>query len=121
MKFHKISQEHYNKLLQILENYKKLVYEYNKEISGKGYYLKPKHIIVKRTRYGKVKYIYFGRYWYKIVYVGKKNKSSKIKWIYLGREKPDPKLPDPPHHPLENIVIKIDEHGIYINETGEAI
>ncbi|MFP3203656.1 MAG: hypothetical protein RXR43_16050, partial [Sulfolobus sp.] len=43
------------------------------------------------------KYIYIGRYWYKL-----ERKNGKQKWIYLGKEKPLPNLPDPPE--LPNVV-----------------
>jgi len=117
LSFTKIPIEEYHRLQGILEEYKTRLYEYNKLVSTYGYYLKPLHIVYKKTSNGTVKYVYYGRYWYKIVYAGKRNKTSIVKWIYIGREKPLPKLPDPPHHPLEGIVLRIDSTGVYMKKS----
>ncbi|WFO75342.1 hypothetical protein J4526_00065 [Desulfurococcaceae archaeon MEX13E-LK6-19] len=114
MKTEKITKEMLDKLYSILEEYKRKLYDYNRLVSEKGYRLKPVHIVVKKTKLGTVKYMYFGRYWYKVVYVGKSGKTSKVKWVYLGKEKPEKELPDPPRHPLEGLVVKIDSTGIYV-------
>ncbi|MCD6488498.1 MAG: hypothetical protein J7K21_04665 [Desulfurococcales archaeon] len=107
---------------RVLDKYRKALYDYNKLISGKGYYLKPVHIVVKKSRTGiPVKYIYYGRYWYRIKYIGKRSGTSRIKWTYIGRYKPDPNLPDPPVNPLEGIVVKIDRGRYYINIEPKII
>jgi len=78
---------------------------YNTMIKPRNYYLKPVHIVVKKKTSGvKIKYYYYGRYWYRIV----KQPSGKLKWIYIGKEKPLSNLPDPPRNPLEGLVVKID-------------
>ncbi|MEM1750607.1 MAG: hypothetical protein QW369_05150 [Desulfurococcaceae archaeon] len=92
---------------EAIENYKKELYSYNNAIRHYGYYLKPMHIVCRRTRSGLVKYIYYGRYWYKVKYLGKYRGTSKVKWVYVGRNKPDPRLPDPPIHPLNGLVIRV--------------
>lgn len=76
-----------------ISDLKRLVYEYNTKIRGYGVYLKPYHIVYRNGK----KYIYIGRYWYKL-----ERKNGKQKWIYLGKEKPLPNLPDPPELPKVN-------------------
>ncbi len=117
MGFKRISLEEYNRYMELLRSYTLELYKYNSMIRDRGFYLKPKHVVVKNTREGKVKYIYLGRYWYTIKYIGKRAGVSRIKWIYVGKEKPDPSLPDPPIHPLEGVVIKVDKGGIYVKES----
>lgn len=114
MKAKRIDMETFNKLNDILNEYKRVLYEYNKLVSSRGYRLKPVHMVVKKTPLGKVKYLYFGRYWYRVVYTGKTGRTSRVKWVYLGKNKPEEDLPDPPKHPLEGIVVKIDSTGVYI-------
>ncbi len=80
----------------LLSKLKSLVYEYNSEISGTGVYLKPYHVVHK----GGKKYVYVGRYWYRL-----ERRNGKLKWIYLGKEKPYPDLPDPPAIPEFTIVL----------------
>ena len=79
-----------------ISDLKRLVYEYNTKIRGYGVYLKPYHIVYKNGK----KYIYIGRYWYKL-----ERKNGKQKWVYLGKEKPLPNLPDPPELPKVRITI----------------
>ncbi len=116
MVFRRISIEEYSLLNKLVEDYKRQLYTYNAMIRRYGFYLKPYHVVVKHSRDKKIKYIYYGRYWYRIVYMGKKGSTSRIKWVYVGSEKPSPELPDPPHNPLEGLVLRIDEEGIYIKE-----
>lgn len=116
-----ISEKYFKKLMDLLEEYKKELYRYNREISLTGYYLKPYHMVVKKSSRGKIKYIYYGRYWYKILYLGKRGKTSVIKWIYLGNEKPSENLPDPPRHPLEGIVIKIENNRVFIKNSNDFV
>lgn len=77
------------------------IYQYNSAIKHFGYYLKPVHVVSRRSDGNLVKYYYYGRYWYRL-----DTSSSKLKWIYIGRNKPDPSLPDPPPHELEGLVVK---------------
>lgn len=86
----------------LLEEYKRAIYRYNSMIRGTGYYLKPMHVVVKHSASGEKKYTYVGRYWWRVVYVGKKGKTSRVKWIYVGKEKPAElkDYPDPPNHIL---------------------
>lgn len=119
-KTRKLEQKEFQEILDKLEEYRRKIYEYNKLVSGKGFRLKPLHIVVKKQNNTTVKYLYFGRYWYKVVYVGRSGKTSKVKWIYLGKEKPDNTLPDPPKHPLEGIVVKIDDTGVYLISSRQV-
>ncbi len=104
----------------IISGYTQKIYEYNNIVRKKGYYLKPVHIVVKKRKDGtRVKYYYYGRYWYRIEI--RKNGSSQIKWIYLGKEKPDKDLPDPPKNPLEGLVVRVDNEGISLNKSLHEI
>lgn len=77
------------------------IYQYNSTIKPFGYYLKPVHVVSRRSNGNHVKYYYYGRYWYRL-----DTSSSRLRWIYIGKNKPDPALPDPPQHELEGLVIK---------------
>jgi hypothetical protein len=103
----------------ILSDFLPEIYRYNDMIKDKRYYLKPVHIVIKKRGNGhKIKYYYYGRYWYKI----EKNKGRKgIKWVYIGREKPEPSLPDPPRNPLEGLAIKINGNEIAILSGNKYI
>lgn len=93
-------------------------YEYNKRIKHLGLYLKPIHIVTRKSSDGStVKYYYYGRYWYKL----EKTPDGKIKWIYIGREKPIPSLPDPPLNPLEGVVIKRYDNNVEIVVASEDL
>lgn len=95
-----------------------MIYEYNNKIRYTGFYLKPVHIAVRRLQDGTVvKYYYYGRYWYRVEKVG----SRKIKWIYVGKKKPLPYLPDPPSHPLEDVVVKKYNGNIEIEFPDERL
>lgn len=96
------------------------IYSYNDRIRSEGYYLKPVHIVSRRTSMDSiVKYYYYGRYWYKM----EKNENWRIKWIYLGRSKPSQNLPDPPENPLEGLVVKKieDENTILLMFASEEV
>ena len=102
----------------IIEEYKRMIYQYNSLIAGTGYYLKPMHIVTRRTESGYKRYIYIGRYWWKVSYAGKKGKTSRIRWIYIGRDKP-PELqnyPDPPRHPIEGLRFVAEGEDIILDE-----
>ena len=93
-------------------------YEYNNRIRHTGFYLKPVHISTRRLQDGSVvKYYYYGRYWYKL----EKDVMGKLRWIYVGREKPIPELPDPPHNPLEGVVVKRYDDTIEIVFAREEL
>ncbi|QKQ99793.1 hypothetical protein GWK48_04770 [Metallosphaera tengchongensis] len=79
----------------ILSSLKSLVYEYNSKIKQYNVYLKPFHVVYKNGK----KYIYIGKYWYKL-----EKFNGKLKWIYLGKTKPMEQLPDPPQLPEITIV-----------------
>ncbi len=95
------------------------IYDYNNIAKQKGYYLKPVHIVVKKKDGEKIKYYYYGRYWYKIEYV--KDKKTRIKWIYMGKSKPDPELPDPPENPLEGLVVRLSGDTITVKAPSENV
>lgn len=114
MSFRKITIKEYNLFKKLLDEYKIKLYTYNSLIKKYGFYLKPYHVVVKHSSGRTIKYIYYGRYWYRLKYACKKGNTSKIKWIYIGSEKPLSNIPDPPKNPLEGIVIKICDDGIYV-------
>lgn len=82
---------------KLVSRYRSKIYEYNTLIKSYGVKLKPVHIVVSKNR----KYVYLGRYWYRVAY-----QKGKIKWIYLGRFKPYKDMPDPPINPLDIIVLR---------------
>jgi hypothetical protein len=101
----------YQAVRAILEDYLRLIYQYNSLISGTGFYLKPIHIVTRRAPDGtRRRYVYIGRYWWRISYRGKKGRTSRIQWRYVGKEKP-PELrdyPDPPQTPLHGLRFALD-------------
>ena len=76
--------------------------EYNKAVYRLGYYLKPKHVVLKTRGGRRVRYVYYGRYWWRVEYGGRKGGTSRIKWRYIGVRKPD-EVPPPPPMPLEGL------------------
>ncbi|ACP35801.1 conserved hypothetical protein [Sulfolobus islandicus Y.G.57.14] len=86
----------------IIDKLKLMVYEYNTKIKEYGVYLKPYHIVYKNSK----RYIYIGKYWYKLEKIG-----GKLKWIYLGKTKPIQNMPNPPQIP-ESTIIKEDNEYI---------
>ena len=91
---------------EIVSEYLKILSEYNKLVYKMGYYLKPKHVVYKKTSMGRVKYVYYGRYWWKLAYDGKRGKTSRVKWIYIGLTRPEG-VPNPPENPLEGLKVRI--------------
>ncbi|MEM4788627.1 MAG: hypothetical protein QXV06_02400 [Ignisphaera sp.] len=70
-----------------------------------GVYLKPIHIVVKKTPEGSKVYHYYGKYWYKVIY-----NNGRLRWIYIGREKPFPEIPNPPLNPVTVVrIINMDD------------
>lgn len=90
---------------EIIRRMKSKVYDYNSKIREYGVYLKPYHIVYKNGK----KYIYVGKYWYKL-----EKKDGKLKWIYLGKTKPNESMPDPP--PIPDYTIIKDGDGYIIDE-----
>ncbi len=85
-------------ILKELERlYREELYHYNSLIQWSKIKLKPMHIVVSKGR----RYIYLGRYWYRVEY-----KEGRVVWTYLGKEKPLSCLPDPPLNPLELLIVK---------------
>ncbi|ADI31727.1 hypothetical protein [Staphylothermus hellenicus] len=109
----------FNRISLIISDNLRSIYEYNNIVKNYGYYLKPIHVVVKKSGSGAVKYYYYGRYWYRLEYT--RGNKRKLKWIYIGKEKPDKKLPDPPTNPLEGTVIKIRRGTIEISGSKEAL
>ena len=108
----------WNVVRQLLEEFKRKIYKYNSLIAGTGFYLKPTHIVVKRTPAGVKRYIYIGRYWWSLEYRGRKGKTSRVKWVYVGTEKPA-KLagyPDPPSSPLIGLSLVVEGDDIILDE-----
>ncbi|MET1159760.1 MAG: hypothetical protein ABWW65_02255 [Thermoprotei archaeon] len=105
------------KINLLLSDYIADLYHYNSLIKNSEYYLKPVHIVIKRKPNGeRIKYYYYGRYWYRIV-----RANGNIKWIYLGKKKPDLKLPDPPQNPLEGLVVKISSNQVEIISSNKEL
>jgi len=102
----------YKLIMELYSPYRNRIYEYNDKIRDTGYYLKPIHIVHKTVQGMRLKYIYFGRYWYRVVRKGKQG----IKWIYVGRDKPDPHLPDPPLSPFEGLGVTVTDGDILVDE-----
>lgn len=100
----------YQLIMELFLPYRRRIYEYNSLIKDTGYYLKPLHFVVKKEL--NLKYLYFGRYWYRIA----KGPHNKIKWIYVGREKPDPSLPEPPINPFEGLKTVVNNNDIIVDE-----
>ncbi len=107
----------YGLIMSIFTPYRVRIYAYNSQIRDTGYYLKPVHMVYKKLEGRKVKYMYFGRYWYR-VYRAREGGRSKIKWIYVGRDKPDPQLPEPPINPLEGIAVIVDGDDVLVDEKA---
>jgi len=113
MRRHVIIKGGYSLIMEIFSPYRRRIYEYNSLIRESGYYLKPIHLVVKKDVNSKYKYLYFGRYWYRLI----KASNGRIRWIYVGREKPDPNLPEPPINPLEGLkIIVINENDVIVDE-----
>lgn len=100
----------YRLIMEAFSPYRRKIYEYNELIRESGYYLKPVHVVVKR--FANLKYLYFGRYWYRVV----RGDGRRLRWIYIGREKPDPNLPEPPLNPFEGLRIIVDGDDIMVDD-----
>ncbi len=105
-----VLKEGYQLIMELFSPYRRKIYEYNSLIKETGYYLKPIHLVVKKEL--NLKYLYFGRYWYRVV----RGYHGRIKWIYIGREKPDPNLPEPPLNPFEGLKIIVSDGDILVSE-----
>ncbi len=104
------------RLVKAMDDFLKSIYEYNSIVRKKGYYLKPYHVVVRKTKGGVRRYYYYGRYWYRVRYVGKKGRTSIVKWEYVGKSKPEESLPDPPSNPLEGIVFLVEGEDVILRE-----
>ncbi len=89
-------------LMKILEEYQRQVAEYNSKLRD-GLRLKFVHYV---TVNGK-RYVYFGKYYYKVKRVGK-----RIKWIYVGKELKE--VPPPPPNPFDGLKVKVDGDDIIV-------
>lgn len=92
----------YGHLLDLYAHYKLEIMRYNEMIRSTGYYVKPIHVTYKNSAEARLKYVYFGRYWYRI-----SRRKRGVAWIYLGKEKPEPSLPDPPLNPFEGVSVTV--------------
>lgn len=103
-----------NHILDLYSQFKLEILSYNERIKNTGYYVKPVHIAYKNSNTGRVKYIYFGRYWYRVV-----KRGNRLVWVYVGKDKPEPSLPELPPNPFENISIAvINDSDIEIDLDG---
>lgn len=93
-------------LLDLFLRYKLEIMEYNERIRSSGYYVKPIHVTYRSSGGRRLKYVYFGRYWYRVT-----KKGGRVVWVYLGREKPEPSLPDPPPNPFEGVSVVVVDDG----------
>jgi len=112
MSSHLRIKDGYKVVMELFTPYRRRIYEYNSLIRETGYYLKPIHVVVKKVDNTRSKYVYFGRYWYRVV----RNPNGRIQWIYVGREKPDPQLPEPPLNPFEGLRIIVYEDDVIVDE-----
>ncbi|MEM1622789.1 MAG: hypothetical protein QW780_02140 [Sulfolobales archaeon] len=97
-------------LLDLYTQFKLKILSYNEKIKSTGYYVKPIHVTYKNSCGVKLKYVYFGRYWYRL-----SKRKERITWVYVGKEKPDPSLPDPPLNPFEGVsVIVLNDEDIEV-------
>jgi len=112
MSSHLRIKDGYKVVMELFTPYRRRIYEYNSLIRETGYYLKPIHVVVKKVDNTRSKYVYFGRYWYRVV----RNPNGRIQWIYVGREKPDPQLPEPPLNPFEGLRIIVYEDDVVVDE-----
>lgn len=97
-----------NILNEVADIFRVNLYRYNTTIKRYGLYLKPVHVVVKKSSSGTKVYHYYGRYWYKVVY-----SRGRLRWVYVSKEKPIPELPDPPVNPFTAIKI--------VNEDGDRV
>ncbi len=113
----------YELVLMLYDPYRRRIYEYNTMIRPTGYYLKPIHVVHKNLGYTKLRYVYFGRYWYRLHKMQPGTSRYRVKWIYVGKEKPDPHLPDPPLNPFEGLRMVVDSNDdiIVTKEVFEAL
>lgn len=102
---------------RLLEEYRRMIYRYNSIIAEKGFYLKPVHIVVREVDGVKRRYVYIGRYWWRVSYAGKKGRISRVKWVYVGREKPRELIgyPDPPPHPLVGLSYIVEGNDVIMD------
>ncbi|MEM2296187.1 MAG: hypothetical protein QW775_05800 [Ignisphaera sp.] len=111
------SRECTSKVLKTLvDEYRTTLYSYNTMIKKYGVYLKPIHIVVKKTSEGAKVYHYYGKYWYKVVY-----SNGRLRWVYIGREKPFPWIPNPPLNPITTVKIinrGSDTSCIYVDKIN---
>ncbi len=87
------------------------IYRYNSLLRGTGYYLKPVHIVTRETRFGRLRYIYIGRYWWRL-----ERRGGRLRWRYVGREKPAElaDVPEPPSSPLSGLVYAVKGDDVII-------
>ncbi|MFN3267930.1 MAG: hypothetical protein ACK416_01575 [Zestosphaera sp.] len=107
-------------LMNLYEPYKYKLNEYNMLIKDSGYYLKPLHFVYLKSprMFLSIRYVYFGRYWYRVYRVSGSRSRSKIRWIYVGKEKPDPTLPDPPLNPFEGLYVLAVGSDVLLSEKS---
>ncbi len=100
-------------LEEVLERYLRDIYRYNSMLRGTSYYLKPVHMVTRSTRYGRLRYVYIGRYWWRLEY-----RDGKLRWRYVGREKPEElrDKPDPPRNPLAGLVYAVSGEDVIVRE-----
>jgi hypothetical protein len=110
-------------LLDLYTPYKIEIMKYNDSIRWSGYYVKPIHVTYKNRGGVTLKYMYFGRYWYRV-----SRRGGRVSWIYLGRDKPDPALPDPPLNPFEGLAataigedVELDLEGLRLLSNIEKV
>ncbi len=108
----------YQAIKAVLEDFLKEVYRYNSLLKGTGFYLKPVHIVTRRLSDGtRLRYMYIGRYWWRLSYEPKRRGGKGLRWRYVGREKP-PELhgyPDPPTSPLHGLHVIVDGDDVLID------
>lgn len=102
---------------EALEELRRLIYRYNERLRGTGYYLKPVHIVTKRVDGDRRRYVYVGRYWWRLRATSGR-RGSRVKWSYIGREMPPDlrgKVPPPPTSRLAGLrYVALDNGDIIV-------
>ncbi|OYT61046.1 MAG: hypothetical protein B6U75_00135 [Desulfurococcales archaeon ex4484_217_1] len=99
----------YRRILAVQREYVEELKEYNNLVKKFGFYLKPTHVVSVKGK----KYIYHGRYWWKITYVREHGK-TKVKWKYVGKDVPRG-LPQPPRNPLKGLNYMREGNDVILN------
>jgi len=108
----------YRALREAVSDFLAHIYRYNSLIGETGYYLKPTHIVTKKLDDGtRLRYIYIGRYWWRLSYGEGGGGRRSLRWRYVGKEKPAELegYPDPPSSPLQGLRVVVDGDDVILD------